>query len=67
MKDLEIKITMEGRFYHMTASCQYSDEAQKIVLDYFGCCHIDGEALTTGLVTQNPFKLIEAQTYLLSK
>lgn len=66
MKDLKITITREGSYYRMDFSCQYSKEAEKKVMSYFGCCNIDGELLTTGLLTVNPFTLMEAQSYLLA-
>lgn len=66
MEDLKITITREGSYYRMDVSCQYSKETQDKVMSYFGCCHYDGKILTTGLLTANPFTLMEAQSFLLA-
>mgnify|MGYP006927575898 CR=1 FL=1 len=66
MKDLKITITRDGGYYRMNISCEYSKEAEKKVMSYFGCCHYDGKVLTTGLLTANPVTLIEAQSFLLA-
>ena len=66
MNDLKITITREGSYYRMDISCQYSKEAKDKVMSYFGCCHYNGKILTTGLLTANPFKLMEAQSFLLA-
>lgn len=67
MGDLKITITREGSYYRMGVSCQYSKKAQDKITSYFGCCHSDGKELTTGLLTTNPFTLMEAQSFLLAE
>lgn len=67
MKDLKITITKEGSYYRMDVSCQYSEEAKKKIMLRFGCGHCDGKILTIGILTTNPFTLMEVQSFLLAE
>lgn len=67
MKKLEITIGKKDGMWALDFKCEYSPKAREIVLKMFGCCHIDGGVLSSGLRTFNVLTLMSAQTELLSQ
>ena len=66
MKNLVITIGIKEGMWALDFKCDYSPKAREIVLKMFGCCHINGNTLSSGMRTINVLTLVSTQTELLS-
>lgn len=67
MKNLVITIGQKEGTWALDFKCDYSPKAREIALKMFGCCHIDGNILSSGMRTFNALTLVGVQAELLSK
>nr|DAK61219.1 MAG TPA: hypothetical protein [Caudoviricetes sp.] len=66
MKNLEITIGKRNRMWALDLKCDYSHEAREVIMKMFGCCHVDGDVLSSGVLASSPFTLVGMQAELLS-
>lgn len=66
MKNLVMTIGKKEGMWALDFACDYSPKAREIVLKMFGCCHINGNTLSSGMRTINALTLVSTQTELLS-